>query len=30
MDGLTLTPEFERFAGQAIAAGRYRDMSEVV
>ncbi len=30
MNSLTLTPELERFADQAIAAGRYRDMSEVV
>jgi len=27
---VTLTPELERFAAEAIAAGRYRDVSEVV
>jgi antitoxin ParD1/3/4 len=27
---VTLPPEQERFADQAIAAGRYRDLSEVV
>jgi putative addiction module CopG family antidote len=30
MDDITLTPELERFAAEAVAAGRYRDMSEVV
>jgi putative addiction module CopG family antidote len=30
MDHVTLSPELERFATEAIAAGRYRDLSEVV
>ncbi len=30
MDGITLTPDLERFAAEAVAAGRYRDLSEVV
>jgi putative addiction module CopG family antidote len=30
MDHVTLPPELERFATEAVAAGRYRDMSEVV
>ena len=30
MNDVTLTPELERFAAEAIAAGRYRDVSEVV
>ncbi len=30
MDNVTVPPELERFAAEAIAAGRYRDMSEVV
>jgi antitoxin ParD1/3/4 len=30
MSDVTLTPELERFAAEAIAAGRYRDVSEVV
>jgi antitoxin ParD1/3/4 len=30
MDDVTLTPELERFAAEAIATGRYRDVSEVV
>jgi putative addiction module CopG family antidote len=30
MDDITLTPDLERFAAEAVAAGRYRDMSEVV
>jgi putative addiction module CopG family antidote len=30
MDGVTLPPELERFATEAVAAGRYRDVSEVV
>ncbi len=30
MDGMTLPPELERFAADAVAAGRYRDVSEVV
>lgn len=29
MDDITLTPDLERFATEAVAAGRYRDMSEV-
>ena len=27
---VTLPPELERFAAEAVAAGRYRDMAEVV
>jgi antitoxin ParD1/3/4 len=27
---VTLPPELERFAAEAVAAGRYRDVSEVV
>lgn len=27
---VTLPPELERFAAEAVAAGRYRDLSEVV
>ncbi len=27
---MTLTPELEAFAADAVAAGRYRDMGEVV
>lgn len=27
---MTLTPELERFATEAVAAGRYRDLAEVV
>ncbi len=27
---MTLTPELERFAAEAVAAGRYRDIAEVV
>lgn len=30
MDDVTLTPELERFATEAVAAGRYRDVSDVV
>jgi putative addiction module CopG family antidote len=30
MDGMPLPPELERFAADVIAAGRYRDVSEVV
>lgn len=30
MDPVTLPPDLERFATEAIAADRYRDMSEVV
>lgn len=30
MDDVTLPPELERFAVEAVAAGRYRDVSEVV
>jgi putative addiction module CopG family antidote len=30
MDDLTLPPELERFADEAIASGRYRDRSEVL
>jgi len=30
MNDVILTPELERFAADAVAAGRYRDMSEVV
>jgi antitoxin ParD1/3/4 len=30
MDGLTLPPDLEQFATEAVAAGRYRDVSEVV
>ncbi len=30
MDTVTLPPDLERFAADAIAAGRYRDLSEVV
>jgi putative addiction module CopG family antidote len=30
MDDMTLTPELEAFAADAVAAGRYRDMGEVV
>lgn len=30
MDNVTLPPELERFATEAVAAGRYRDVSEVV
>jgi putative addiction module CopG family antidote len=30
MDNVTLPPELESFATEAIAAGRYRDLSDVV
>ena len=30
MDGVVLPPELEQFAIEAVAAGRYRDMAEVV
>ena len=30
MDDITLPPDLERFAAEAVATGRYRDMSEVV
>jgi antitoxin ParD1/3/4 len=30
MDNVTLPPELERFAAEAVVAGRYRDVSEVV
>ena len=30
MDNVTLPPELERFATEAVAAGRYRDVSAVV
>jgi putative addiction module CopG family antidote len=30
VDGINLPPELERFAAEAIAAGRYRDVAEVV
>ena len=30
MDGRILSPELERFAADAVASGRYRDVSEVV
>ena len=30
MDNVTLPPELQRFAEQAVAAGRYRDLSELV
>lgn len=30
MDDVTLPPELERFAAEAVAAGRYRDTAEVV
>ncbi len=30
MDGVTLSPELEQFAAEAVAAGRFRDVSEVV
>ena len=30
MDTVTLPPELERFATEAVAAGRYRDMSDVL
>jgi putative addiction module CopG family antidote len=30
MDNVTLPPELERFAAEAVASGRFRDLSEVV
>jgi putative addiction module CopG family antidote len=30
MDNVTLPPELERFAEEAIAAGRYRDLSDAL
>jgi putative addiction module CopG family antidote len=30
MDGMALSPELERFAADLVAAGRYRDVAEVV
>ena len=30
MDGVTLPPDLEQFAIEAVAAGRYRDTAEVV
>jgi putative addiction module CopG family antidote len=30
MDGMTLPPELERYADEAVAAGRFRDRGEVV
>lgn len=30
MDLLTLPPELERFAAEAVAAGRYRDLSDAL
>jgi antitoxin ParD1/3/4 len=30
MDNVTLPPELERFAEEAVAAGRYRDVSDLV
>ena len=30
MDDVTLPPELERFAEEAVAAGRFRDISDVV
>ena len=30
MDDITLTPELEQYAAEAVAAGRFRDLSEVV
>jgi putative addiction module CopG family antidote len=30
VDNVTLPPELERFAAEAVAAGRYRDVSDVV
>jgi putative addiction module CopG family antidote len=30
MDGMSLPPELERFAEAAVAAGRYRDLAELV
>jgi len=30
MDGMALSPELERFAADLVAAGRFRDVAEVV
>jgi putative addiction module CopG family antidote len=30
MDDVTLPPELERFASEAVAAGRYRDLSDAL
>ena len=30
MDSVTLPPELERFAAEAVASGRYRDVSDVL
>ena len=30
MDGVTLPPELEEFAAEAVASGRYRDREELV
>lgn len=30
MDGVTLPPELEEFAAEAVASGRYRDRADVV
>ncbi len=30
MNSVTLTPDLERFANEAVAAGRYRDVAAVV
>jgi len=30
MDSVSLPPDLEQFAAEAVAAGRYRDVSEVV
>jgi putative addiction module CopG family antidote len=30
MDSVTLPPELERFAAEAVATGRYRDVADVV
>jgi putative addiction module CopG family antidote len=30
MDGVTLPPDLEQFAADAVAAGRYRDVGEVL
>ncbi len=30
MDSVTLPPELEQFAAEAVAAGRYRDTADVV
>ena len=30
MDGITLPPDLEQFAAEAVASGRFQDVSEVV